>query len=209
MTNVQSTSFYDIFSSVLHRDSINFNVNSDEDSDSDEDSNVDFSHKNFNYDSETMQSSSNDSESTVKFVHFQDDEEEEDTVVNVVTSSNYAIQKCSDKKDNKQAEIEENIRVAMAKIQEATFRKVNFLNIFLKKFSFSFFSLIKGFIFYFFLLQLYLKVFAQDNSAKSLLADERMNIGAICGQLAAKNHISLDTSLCIIEHMPHLYLGKF
>ena len=51
-------------------------------------------------------------------------------------------------------------------------------------------------------------MFAQDNSAKSLLADERMSIGSICGHLAAKNHIELDTSLCIIEHMPQLYMGK-
>ena len=51
-------------------------------------------------------------------------------------------------------------------------------------------------------------MFAEDNSAKSLLADERMTIGAICRHLAQKNHISMETSHCIIEHMPQLYLGK-
>ena len=51
-------------------------------------------------------------------------------------------------------------------------------------------------------------MFAEDNSAKSLLADERMTIGAICRQLAAKNYIQMGLDHCIIEHMPQLYLGK-
>ncbi|KAJ6224067.1 hypothetical protein RDWZM_002612 [Blomia tropicalis] len=81
--------------------------------------------------------------------------------------------------DNNVNLVERNIRLALDKIREANYRK------------------------------LFIKVFAQDNSAKSLLADERMSIGAICGQLAHKNHISMGTNLCIIEHMPHLYLERF
>lgn len=56
--------------------------------------------------------------------------------------------------------------------------------------------------------QLYIKVFTEDNSAKSILADERMTISDICQHLAEKNHIAMDISQCIIEHMPQLYLGE-
>jgi len=52
-------------------------------------------------------------------------------------------------------------------------------------------------------------VFTADNSAKSLLADERMTVSNICRQLAEKNHIVMDPKSSIVEHIPELYLGKF
>nr|XP_027194612.1 probable serine/threonine-protein kinase DDB_G0282963 isoform X2 [Dermatophagoides pteronyssinus] len=57
--------------------------------------------------------------------------------------------------------------------------------------------------------KLYLKVFAEDDSSKCLLADERMQVGRICQQMAEKNHISIGINYCIIEHMPQLYLERF
>jgi hypothetical protein len=50
-------------------------------------------------------------------------------------------------------------------------------------------------------------VFTADNSAKSLLADERMTVSTICRQLAEKNHIIMDPKCSIVEHIPELYLG--
>ncbi|OTF80501.1 hypothetical protein BLA29_002128 [Euroglyphus maynei] len=51
-------------------------------------------------------------------------------------------------------------------------------------------------------------VFAEDDSSKCLLADERMTVGKICQQMAEKNHISMGINYCIIEHMPQLYLDN-
>ena len=87
--------------------------------------------------------------------------------------------------------------------------KSNFVPLSLKLYSLSCFHCTKLMFFFvlFLFTQLYLKVFAEDDSSKCLLADERMTVGRICQQMAQKNHISLGINYCIIEHMPQLYLG--
>ena len=57
--------------------------------------------------------------------------------------------------------------------------------------------------------QLFVKVFTADNSAKSLLADEHMNVSVICRQLAEKNQIVMEPKCSIVEHLPELYLERF
>ncbi|XP_054163325.1 uncharacterized protein LOC128961142 [Oppia nitens] len=57
--------------------------------------------------------------------------------------------------------------------------------------------------------QVFVKVFTADNSAKSLLADERMSVSLICRQLAEKNQIPMDPKCSIVEHIPDLYLERY
>lgn len=57
--------------------------------------------------------------------------------------------------------------------------------------------------------QLFVKVFTADNSAKSLLADEHMTVSVICRQLAEKNQIAMEPKCSIVEHLPDLYLERF
>ncbi len=83
-----------------------------------------------------MSSNSSDFDQTSTVVKFSsisvDNESCSSTVVNVKSSApphcDIAKFRKSDKKTEKELTVEENIRAAMAKIREATFRKVPFLN---------------------------------------------------------------------------------
>ncbi|KAG8188628.1 hypothetical protein JTE90_005981 [Oedothorax gibbosus] len=56
--------------------------------------------------------------------------------------------------------------------------------------------------------KLFIKAFSVDNSAKSLLIDERMTVGHICKLLAEKNHVSMDPKWALVEHIPELYIMR-
>lgn len=71
----------------------------------------------------------------------------------------------------------EKIRMAMEKIKEANVQK------------------------------LFLKVFTADESAKSLLVDEKMACSYVTRMLADKNHVQMDPKWAIVEHLPELYMG--
>jgi hypothetical protein len=53
------------------------------------------------------------------------------------------------------------------------------------------------------------RAFAKDGSSKSILVDEKMNIGQVCSVLADKNHLKLSSTLAVIEQLPDLYMGMF
>lgn len=72
----------------------------------------------------------------------------------------------------------EKIRMAMEKIKEANIQK------------------------------LFLKVFTMDESAKSLLVDEKMLCSYVTRLLADKNHVQMDPKWAIVEHLPDLYMGE-
>ncbi|XP_067137518.1 abnormal cell migration protein 10 isoform X3 [Centruroides vittatus] len=72
----------------------------------------------------------------------------------------------------------EKIKIALEKIREASIKK------------------------------LFIKAFTADNSAKSLLIDERMTVGHVCHLLAEKNHVVMDTKWAIVEHIPELYMER-
>ncbi|XP_050418262.1 ras-associated and pleckstrin homology domains-containing protein 1 isoform X3 [Patella vulgata] len=72
----------------------------------------------------------------------------------------------------------EKIRIALEKIKEAKIRK------------------------------LFVRVFAEDGSSKSILVDEKMTVGQVTGVLADKNHICLNSNLAVIEHMPDLFMER-
>ncbi|XP_035231428.1 ras-associated and pleckstrin homology domains-containing protein 1-like isoform X2 [Stegodyphus dumicola] len=56
--------------------------------------------------------------------------------------------------------------------------------------------------------KLFIKAFSADNSAKSLLIDERMTVGHVCKLLAEKNHVAMDPKWALVEHIPELYLQR-
>lgn len=56
--------------------------------------------------------------------------------------------------------------------------------------------------------KLFLKVFTADESAKSLLVDEKMACSYVTRMLADKNHVQMDPKWAIVEHLPELYMGK-
>ncbi|XP_054724095.1 ras-associated and pleckstrin homology domains-containing protein 1-like [Uloborus diversus] len=56
--------------------------------------------------------------------------------------------------------------------------------------------------------KLFIKAFSADNSAKSLLIDERMTVGHICKLLAEKNHVPMDPKWALVEHISELYLER-
>ncbi|CAN8020732.1 unnamed protein product, partial [Ixodes persulcatus] len=55
---------------------------------------------------------------------------------------------------------------------------------------------------------LFIKAFSADNSAKSLLVDERMSIVYVMRLLADKNHVSMDPKWAILESIPQLYMER-
>lgn len=57
--------------------------------------------------------------------------------------------------------------------------------------------------------KLFLKVFTADESAKSLLVDEKMACSYVTRMLADKNHVQMDPKWAIVEHLPELYMGKY
>ena len=56
--------------------------------------------------------------------------------------------------------------------------------------------------------KLFIKVFTSDGSAKSLLVDEKMTVGAVTRILAEKNHVSLDPKWALVELVPDLYMER-
>lgn len=56
--------------------------------------------------------------------------------------------------------------------------------------------------------QIFIKAFSADNSAKSLLVDERMTVGQVCRLLADKNHVPMDPRWTLVEHIPELFMGR-
>ena len=56
--------------------------------------------------------------------------------------------------------------------------------------------------------KIFIKVFGEDGSAKSLLVDERMNVAQVCHMLAEKNHVKRDTSWGLVELLPDLHMER-
>ncbi|KAH8040195.1 hypothetical protein HPB51_009743 [Rhipicephalus microplus] len=56
--------------------------------------------------------------------------------------------------------------------------------------------------------KLFIKAFSADNSAKSLLVDERMSIVHVTRLLADKNHVPMDPKWAILESIPQLYMER-
>ncbi|XP_055924616.1 abnormal cell migration protein 10-like isoform X4 [Argiope bruennichi] len=55
---------------------------------------------------------------------------------------------------------------------------------------------------------IFIKAFSADNSAKSLLVDERMTVGQVCRLLADKNHVPMDPRWSLVEHIPELFMER-
>lgn len=55
---------------------------------------------------------------------------------------------------------------------------------------------------------LFIKAFSADNSAKSLLVDERMSIVHVTRLLADKNHVPMDPKWAILETIPQLHMER-
>ena len=72
----------------------------------------------------------------------------------------------------------EKIRLAIEKIREASIKKI------------------------------FIKVFAEDGSTKSLLINERMTVGQVCKMLAEKNHVTRDASWGLVELLPDLHMER-
>eukprot|EP00094_Tigriopus_californicus_P010786 TCALIF_10403-PA protein Name:"Similar to RAPH1 Ras-associated and pleckstrin homology domains-containing protein 1 (Homo sapiens)" AED:0.03 eAED:0.03 QI:98/0.75/0.6/1/0.5/0.8/5/1214/769 len=72
----------------------------------------------------------------------------------------------------------EKIRLALEKIKEASIKKI------------------------------FIKVFGEDGSTKSLLVDERMSVSQVCGMLAEKNYVKRDTSWALVELLPDLHMER-
>ena len=72
----------------------------------------------------------------------------------------------------------EKIRLAIEKIKEASIKKI------------------------------FIKVFGEDGSAKSLLVDERMTVSQVCRMLAEKNHVKRDIQWGLVELLPDLHMER-
>ncbi|XP_042895717.1 abnormal cell migration protein 10 isoform X2 [Parasteatoda tepidariorum] len=55
---------------------------------------------------------------------------------------------------------------------------------------------------------IFIKAFSADNSAKSLLVDERMTVGQVCRLLADKNHVPMDPRWTLVENIPELFMER-
>ena len=56
--------------------------------------------------------------------------------------------------------------------------------------------------------KIFIKVFGEDGSAKSLLVDERMSVAHVCRLLAEKNHVKRDTTWGLVELLPDLHMER-
>ncbi len=56
--------------------------------------------------------------------------------------------------------------------------------------------------------QLFVKIFCADGSTKSVLVDEAMSVGTVLEVLVEKNHVQLEPSWGIVEHIPDLYMER-
>lgn len=57
--------------------------------------------------------------------------------------------------------------------------------------------------------RLYVKAFTQDGSSKALMVEESMTCGRVLALLADKNHVQLSQKWTLVEHLPHLHMGKY
>ncbi|GAB6020359.1 hypothetical protein CHUAL_003069 [Chamberlinius hualienensis] len=57
-------------------------------------------------------------------------------------------------------------------------------------------------------LNLFIKAFTADGSAKSLLVDEKMSVSFVTKLLVDKNHVNLDLRWSIVEQVPELYMER-
>eukprot|EP00095_Tigriopus_kingsejongensis_P009317 maker-scaffold320_size207635-snap-gene-1.17 protein:Tk09317 transcript:maker-scaffold320_size207635-snap-gene-1.17-mRNA-1 annotation:"amyloid beta protein-binding member 1interacting" len=72
----------------------------------------------------------------------------------------------------------EKIRLALEKIKEASVKKI------------------------------FIKVFGEDGSTKSLLVDERMTVNQVCRLLAEKNHVKRHPMWALVELLPDLHMER-
>ena len=56
--------------------------------------------------------------------------------------------------------------------------------------------------------KIFIKVFGEDGSAKSLLVDERMSVAQVCRMLAEKNRVKRDTGWGLVELLPDLHMER-
>jgi hypothetical protein len=56
--------------------------------------------------------------------------------------------------------------------------------------------------------QLFVKIFCADGTTKSVLVDEVMSVGTVLEILVEKNHVQLEPSWGIVEHIPELYMER-
>jgi hypothetical protein len=56
--------------------------------------------------------------------------------------------------------------------------------------------------------RLYVKAFSVDGSSKALMVDESMTCGRVLALLSDKNHVALSSKWTLVEHIPHLHMGK-
>ena len=56
--------------------------------------------------------------------------------------------------------------------------------------------------------QLFVKFFCADGSTKSILVDESMTVARALEILVEKNHIQLEPSWGVVEHLPELYMER-
>jgi len=52
------------------------------------------------------------------------------------------------------------------------------------------------------------KVFNKDDSAKTMMIDERMTVRTVMKQLVEKNHFDSSANWALIEELPSLYMGE-
>lgn len=56
--------------------------------------------------------------------------------------------------------------------------------------------------------RLFVKAFSADGASKSLLVDERMSCGYVTRLLADKNHVPMEPTWALIEHLPELQMER-
>lgn len=56
--------------------------------------------------------------------------------------------------------------------------------------------------------RLYVKAFSPDGSSKALMVEESMSCGRVLTLLADKNHVPLSQKWALVEHIPHLHMGR-
>ena len=52
------------------------------------------------------------------------------------------------------------------------------------------------------------KVLNKDDSSKTIMIDERMNVRDVIKQLLEKNHFDFSPDWTLVEEMPSIYMGK-
>ncbi|XP_076349372.1 uncharacterized protein LOC143246476 isoform X3 [Tachypleus tridentatus] len=97
---------------------------------------------------------------------------------NIYGQSGHVPQTSQSSQDNQARIKSEKIKLAMEKIQESKIKKV------------------------------FIRAYTDDDSTKSLLVDERMNIAHVCRLLAEKNHTKMDLHWAVVERDYDLHLDR-